>query len=281
MRTQLAVIASLIFSAIFFLVIAGCITESSPRLCITDFDYYIKIHTNEPITNVTFYLPLPVKNGVPMIGAMQLEKGPFEKDNFTIDFVQSPPGLDLSGTYPVRNNHPWFLKISTDKMDPDPSVRAESFGSAEYFVEISNSTHAFSQTIFANTLYPVGNESVLLPKREFTQPTRVIIPSRSPEWVEYSPFQTSQQLLIYANYSASPETRLEISSAVFGNNMWTEPSAIKGVPVDTDRGGNEFVDRYSWTWYGNSYGWHDVSGEFLSSRTVYPNPDHPRWQKLI
>jgi len=280
-KFQPLIIASVIFCAVLLTLIAGCITESPPRLCISQFEYYIKIQTDEPITNVTLYLPLPVKNGVPMVGAMELENGPFEKDNFTIDFVQSPPGLDLNGTYPVRNNQPWFLKISTDRIDPDPSGRAENFSSAEYFIEIRNSTEAFTPASFANILYPVGNESVLLPKSKFTQPSRVIIPSRSPEWVEYAPVQTSQELPVYANYLASPTSRVKIYSEVRGYNIWTEPSAIRGVPVDTDGGGNEFVDRYSWTWYGDSHGWHDVSGEFLLQRGVYPNLDHPIWQKMM
>lgn len=255
--------------------IAGCTSEPSPRLCVSRSEYDLTIRTNEPISNATFYLPLPVKNGSPIIGIMQLERSPIEKSNFSIDFVQFPPDLDLTGAYPVHNNHPWFLKISADRIDPDP------LGSAGYSVEISNSTDLPSPVIFANTLYPIGNESVLLPKLDFLPPPREIIPSRSQEWIEYSPFRTPQNLLIYANYSASPTTRVEIQSGILAFNYWVEPATPGRIYYGVDGGGNDYLDSYSWTWYGESQGWQVVNGEFRASHAVYPNLDHPRWQKML
>ena len=169
--------------------IAGCTTESPPRFCMSRFSYDLNIHTSEPITNATFYLPLPVKNGTPMIGTLQLNRSHFEKNNFSIDFIQSPPGINLTGTYPVQNEIPWFIKISANEIFPDKTK------DAEYDIDIDYSTDDLdTRFIFLNTLYPLGNESVFLPKRVFSPlpPTRIT--SHSPEWIEYAPVNVPQKL---------------------------------------------------------------------------------------
>jgi hypothetical protein len=204
-----------------------------------------------------------------MLGVMPLDKDRFEKNNFSVDFIQSPPGLDLPDTYTVQNNQPWFLKVSTEKIYPDSS------GNAGYSIEISNSTDSLTGVNFANTLYPVGNESLFLPKSDFTPPDRVMIPSKSPEWIEYSPSQTPQKIPVYANYSASPAARVEILSVIGGFNGWAGPSTLGKMNPRIDGGGNEYMDSYSWILYGDSIGWHNVNGEFKSERCVYPNLEFP------
>jgi hypothetical protein len=163
------------------------------------------------------------------------------------------------------------MKVSAEKIYPDSS------GNAGYSIEISHSADSSTTPVnFANTLYPVGNESVFLPKSDFSPPARVLIPSRSPEWIEYSPFLTLQKIPVYANYSASPAARVEILSVIDGFNGWAEPSTLGKMNPRIDGGGNEYMDSYSWIWYGDSIGWHNVNGEFKSERCVYPNLEHPR-----
>jgi hypothetical protein len=257
------------------LLISGCTTEAPPRSCYSSFEYDLTIRTNEPISNATFYLPLPVKNGAPMIGTLQLDTSQFVQGNFTVDLVQSPPGINLTGTYSVRNNHPWFLKISTSRIDPDPS------GTSAYAIEISNFTISRTPVIFADTLYPIGNESVFLPKLDYFQPLREKINPRSPEWIEYAPINVPQKTLVYADYSASPTNRLEIHSGISEHNSWIKPLVPYTVNNPIDGGGNDYSDSYSWTWYGESHGWQVVPGEINGFNSVYPNLDHPRWQKML
>jgi hypothetical protein len=273
--TNSRTITLLIVCIILLAMSAGCSSEHIMRLCISYSSYRVIINTSEPITNATFYLPLPVKDGIPMTGTIHLDKSQFEKNNFSIDFVQSIPGVNFNGTYPVPNNQPWFLKISADKIDPDPS------GSAGYSVEISNRTDLFTPVIFANTLYPVGNESVFLPKLDFSPPLREMISSQSPEWIEYSPIHVPQKTLIYADYSARPTARVEIFSDILVRNGWVEPPTPGIVYTGIDGGGNYYTDSYYWTHYGESHGWQVVNGELSAPNGVYPNLDHPIWQKMM
>jgi hypothetical protein len=274
-KFQPLIIASLIFCAVLLTLIAGCISEPPPRYCMSRFSYDLTIRTNEPITNATFYLPLPVKNGIPMTGTISLDKSQFEKNNFSIDFVQSPPGINLTGTYSVRNNYPWFMKVSASRIDPDSS------GTAAYAIEISNHTLSTTPVIFADTLYPIGNESVFLPKLEYSQPLREKINPRSPEWIEYVPISVPQKTLVYADYAASQTTRLEIYSSISEDNAWVKPLMPNVVNNPIDGGGNDYSDSYSWTWYGESHGWQVVTGEINGFNSVYPDMDHPRWKKML
>ena len=210
-----------------------------------------------------------------MIGTIHLDKSQFEKDNFSIDFVQSPPGINLNGTYPVPNNQPWFLKITAHRVNP------YSTQTAEYDIKIDNSSDSTSPLIFLNTLYPVGNESVFLPKLDFSPPSRERISSRSPEWIEYSPIYVPQKTLIYADYSALPTTRVEIFSYILDANFWMEPVTPGIVNTGIDGGGNYYVDSYSWDHGGESHGWQMANGGFSSPDAVYPNLDHPIWQKMM
>jgi len=270
-RTSIFLIVCIILLAMS----AGCSSERIMRSCISHSLYRVTINTSEPITNATFYLPLPVKDGIPMTGTIHLDKSQFEKNNFSIDFVQSPPGVKFTGTYPVPNNQPWFLKVSADKINPDPS------GSAGYSVRISNTTFLLTPVIFPNTLYPVGNESVFLPKLDFSPPQRERISSRSPEWIEYSPIHVPQKNLIYADYSASPTTRVEIISDILVGNSWSEPGTPGIVYTGIDGGGNYYTNSYYWTHDGESHGWQVVNGVLSARNGVYPNLDHPIWQKMM
>ncbi|MFA7694178.1 MAG: hypothetical protein WCX63_01455 [Methanoregula sp.] len=264
--SKTGIITFIFIGIISFTLITGCVSESKPRFCLFHSSYDLTINVSEPITNVTIYVPLPVKNGTPMVGIMQLDKSQFTKSNFSIDFVQSPPGMNMVGVYPLPNNQPWFLKITADRINPDPT------GNAEYVIGISNGTESPSPSIFLNTLYPVGNESVLLPKLNFSPPVREKITSRSPEWIEYAPFQVSQTTLIYADYSASPSAKVEINAFLDGFNSWVEPHTPR-----LDGGGNSYDDSYSWSHTGDSHGWQSVKGTYKSTDGVYPNFAYPIW----
>jgi hypothetical protein len=274
MNKQTVIVASLLFCAIFFMIISGCVTESPPRMCVSNADFYIQIQTDHPISNVTLLLPLPVKDGVPTIGALRINESMFNNENYSIEFFQQPLANDQNTTDSIINAHPWYLKIYTDRIDPG------MLRNPVLDFDISSRSRSVNPAVFSNTLHPVGNESVLLPKNDLSLPIRILVPSRSAEWIEYAPFQTKQTLSVYAYYSAEPTTRVEILSGIHESNSWVEPAAPGSQYSGIDGGGNSYSDYYSWTWFGDSRGWHDVVGEFSSQQCVYPNPDHPRWQNL-
>lgn len=64
---------------------AGCSESVEPRLFHSSSGYKLHIQTDEPLSNVTFYIPLPVKNGTPVVGAAELTPGVFERNNFSIE----------------------------------------------------------------------------------------------------------------------------------------------------------------------------------------------------
>jgi hypothetical protein len=275
MSSQYRTITCILLCLIILAATAGCTSGSPYRLCLSHYSYDISIDTNETIRNVTVYLPVPIKAGKPMMGPVPLDKTQFARQNFTIDLVQSPPGLNTSDAYPVPGSQPWFLKVSADRIDPNPSEVPE------YSVELMNSTDSLSPDVFVNTLYPLGNESVILPKMDFSLPHHQEITSRSPEWIEYAPARTPQTTLVYADYSSSPTTLVQIRSHLLGFNIWMEPVTPNTVSTGIDGGGNEYQDSYMWTTTGESHGWQRAEGMYGSTNSVYPNFSHPRWQEVI
>lgn len=275
MKKQIVIIASLMLCTIFIMIVSGCISEPPPRICVSNADFYIQIRTDHPITNVTLLLPLPVKNGIPVIGVQQIDMSMFNNENYSVEFVQQPLANDQNMTDSIKNGDPWYLKVYSYRIDPGQS------GNPALNFDIGNRSRSVNPVVFSNTLYPVGNESVFLPKSDFSQPPRILVPSRSAEWIEYAPFQTKQTLSIYADYSAEPTTRVEILSGISESNSWVEPAAPGSQYSGIDGGGNSYSDYYSWTWFGDSRGWHEVAGEFSSQQCIYPNPDHPRWKRVL
>ena len=65
----------LIISSVVFLIsltlIVGCTQNPVPGSFRTHYEYKIQVVSNEPITNATFYLPLPVKKGIPTVGPVE------------------------------------------------------------------------------------------------------------------------------------------------------------------------------------------------------------------
>jgi hypothetical protein len=255
------------------ILIAGCFSsDPDPRMLSSGYSYSLRMHTTEPITNVTFYLPLPVKNGVPMVGQVVLHESDFAWNNLSFEIVASPPGLNLTGAYPAIDNEPRYLKISTDR------VYLNETQDGSYLIEIDNLTWLESPLSFADTVDPYFNETVFLPKLNFALPaSNERMNETSPYPVPYdyqlTAIAVSQQIPIYAEYSASPTTRVTISSTISGANVWMEG-------YDAWRS-NSYADYYDWCHYGDSHGWQTASGKYKAARGVYPNLSHPVWQEVL
>ncbi len=256
---------------------AGCSSfDPDPRMFSSYYSYDLKIYTTGPITDVTMYLPLPVKHGVPMVGPVVLHESDFATNNLSVEFVASPPGINLSGilnqtdTHPPSGNEPKYLKISTDRVYLDETQ------DGRYLIEIDNLTWLESPLSFADTVNPYFNETVFLPKLNFALPAppeSIPVDSAFSDWIQYPPIVVSQQVLIYAEYSASPATEVQIWSSISGSNAWKEGYDCGG--------GNSYADYYSWHHSGDSHGWQTASGTYEAAKGVYPNFSHPVWQEVL
>jgi hypothetical protein len=250
---------------------AGCSGfDANPSSFISYYSYDLEIFTTGPITDVTIYLPLPVRHGMPMVGPVVLHENDFAKNNFSVEFVASPPGLNLTGAYPATDNEPRYLRISAER------VYLNITQDAAYIVYISNVTRLESPLSFADTVNPYFNEAVFLPKLNFALPAppeSIPVDSTFSDWIQYPPIEVSQQVPIYAEYSASPATEVTISSSIYGSNGWTEGYDAGG--------GNSYADFYSWYHSGDSHGWQTASGMYKAARGVYPNFSHPVWQEVL
>ncbi len=258
---------------IAFILAAGCSDfDVNPRSFLSYYSYDLEIYTTGPITDVTIYLPLPVKHGVPMVGPVVLHENDFAWNNLSVEIVASAPEMNLTGAYPIVDNEPRYLRISADW------VYLNITQDAAYIVYIYNVTDRKSPLSFADTVNPYFNETVFLPKLNFALPAPTEgIPVNSTSSTSYdyqlTPIAVSQQVPIYAEYSASPATRVTIASSISGSNSWRE---------GYDGGaGNSYRDYYEWYHYGDSRGWQTASGMYKAAQGVYPNFSHPVWQEVL
>jgi hypothetical protein len=252
---------------VVLMISAGCSESADPRLFHTSIGYNLHIQTNEQISNMTCYIPLPVKNGMPMMGEIELTPGIFEKNNVSAEFVESPPGMDLMGLYTLPNNSPVWLKIQSDHLNPDTPQHIQ------YDIELSNRTAEKSPLMFSDTVNPLGNQSVFLPKIHFASPVVVKITPTHPYWIQYTTIKSPQQIPVYAEYSASPSTHVEIFSKIGLSNTWKEEY--------DNYVWNDYDDYFDWQHTGPSQGWQIANGEFTAAEGIYPNLSDPLWQNVL
>jgi len=250
-------------------VLSGCLSATSeyPKFLRSRYDFSLHINTNAFLHNATFYVPLPVKSGTPMVGPQTLAPRDFEQEGYTITFTQSPPGwnLDKPEEYQVPGSIPWFVVIHTDLWPND-----------SYEVEIHTGPHDHtSPDLFANTLLPVGNESIILPKFDFSppQPIRKSQGNSSEGWIEYTNISSKQRTWIYADYSTGSDTVMTVYLLVQGSNYWLD---------NYDRSiGNNYQDYFNEVLSGEYHGGRYISGEFIAGNMIYPDLSSSKWQQFI
>ena len=88
----------------------------------------------------------------------------------------------------------------------------------KYDIEQSNRTSVKSPQLFSDTVDPFGNQSVFLPKINFSFPASVRIKPTYPSLIEYAPIKIPQQIPLYVEYTASPSAHVEIFSDIGVSN---------------------------------------------------------------
>jgi len=252
-----------LIAMIFF---SGCTTDLSPRMLHSDYTYRTAIQHKGPLSNATFIIPVPVRNSLPAIGNDILDESFFTRENFSICLTRSPGGLNLtdSGTNP-RNLNAWFLVIH---LNTPTDMNSGELYSMEKEVHILLNGTEFP----VNTLIPVGNESIFMPKLNFVwqQP----VPAQSTrDQIFFQPVTIPYQTWIYADYSAPSSSSVEVYSYLEGSNGWEES--------DDAWLNNHYNDLYSATIFGESHGWHLAEGKLSAAEGIYPNYSSTVWQAVI
>jgi hypothetical protein len=211
---------------------SACSSPFKGRVVETSFysyyNYELSIQSSAPIYNLTLYLPLPIQNGIPKIGTLLLTGETFVKNPPNRSYIHGPLPPNSHFAIEDVNGIP-YLKITADAIIPDQ----------EYDFHYGESIDTPAYTYLVNTRYPLGNESVFLPKYNLS------------EYV-HLPAQLNYTTLIYADYQMEGEGTVVIWDMLSASNSWylTSDASI----------GNHYADNIDLQLYENQSGWRKVKG---------------------
>jgi hypothetical protein len=266
--TRLKIVSISCILLLILVAFSGCSEDLDLRMFRSYASYDLYIQTNETITNVTFYIPLPIKEGKPIVGERILKDSDFMKNGFKTSFTQDTPRLDTGNdTYQILGENPLFVKISADKISPE---QAKMF---QYEINIDNSTDILNPLMFTNTIYPISNASTFVPKTGFFMPPINNMASNRTSHLSYFEVQIPHHTIIYANFTANPSATVEVTSVLRYRNEWKEyyDSWV----------GNSCSEYVTWDHIGEARGWYEARDTLYAARGVYPNLSSPEWQKVI
>jgi len=271
----LLVILPVIFAFGFFFLLPLVPSGPYPDALSKGFQYTLAIEPHGDLQNATFYLPLPVKNGKPMLGNKSVVPEDFEKEGFSIAFTRSPPLLNQSVIYGKEpffaNDEPCFVRIHAD---PWPNET--------YRVELRDNAYDLqSPSQFMSTLYPVGNESITLPKFSFSPPNPAgqVIPRQGSGLKRYTNTSSTQYTWIYVDLTGEyvrPPGTMDSASVflrIHAYNQWLDG-------YDEWRY-NYYEDYFSDSVVAPSHGGSFITGKFQAGEGEYPDLSTDRWQQFI
>ena len=250
---------------LLFLASAGCILTNTedPRFFSVHSLYKLVITNDAPLSNVTLYIPLPVSNNIPTVGNTRILRTPFEREFISLKIVDNPPGLSLNDSLKVPGNSPLFMEI-----------RADSWPPGRYQVEIPDDVNLESPLLFVETLHPVGNQSIFLPKVQFL-PQEPVRKSQSDPFstrIEYSGTVMPQSVPVYVDYHTGAGTKVYIFSSIESRNSWKEGYDAAGM--------NGYYDTFILYLNGESHGWQLATGDFRVGEGFYPDFSKGDWVKF-
>jgi hypothetical protein len=173
------------------------------------YDYDVTITTNSNLSNVTLYLPIPVRDNTSLVGQHIAEN----------DFSNGGPAWKY---VPVDTEHGLMLSMRTDRIvpkfrplpipipeDSDSSPETGHVASDRYSEETPVQDYlSFAIMVPADhildTRNPLDREPVLFPKYDMNSSQNI----------------HNYESRIYAQYEASPDAKVEISVSMTGYNEW-------------------------------------------------------------
>jgi hypothetical protein len=216
--------------------------------------YRLSIGTDGQLFNVTFIIPLPVRNGIPAVGILNLTESMFEKGGYRASFIQ------LGGDQ--------FLRLTEDTVLPnieyevtygDNNLRTE-YSKLGYIVEYEN---AKDYPYWINTRQPAENETIFLPKNNITRQEPATPTYSTGSGIRFNPVLLRYQTNIYAEFDTASETLVRIFASTEGQNSWVEEFGASR--------GNSYSDYYQESFSGPARGWHLANGELKSGEGKYLN----------
>jgi hypothetical protein len=146
-------------------------------------------------------------------------------------------------------------------------------GNTSYEVNIYKRIQHNNPRLFFNTHYPIGNESVILPKFDFSPPSPVREEGRfSADKIGYRYVITTQSIPVYTDYSASPSAEVSVFVSIEGYNEWRQGTASIG---------NHYREYIYQEQRGESHGWQVARGDFIPAVGIYPDYSNPIWQGVM
>ncbi len=188
----------------------------------SSYDYDVILTTDSTLSNATLYLPLPVINSTSSVG-MDIVEHHFNNNDPSWEYalVNTEHGLMLS----MKNEKAKSIDLST--------------------MVLSNHT--------INTMSPLGNEMVLMPKYNLTHNVNASgVYSRTSEQFDYE----SQ---MYASYETSSNANVSISIYLGARNEWW----IGGWQY------NSYWETMEIKLSGPQDGWVKVNGELVTGEGTY------------
>lgn len=204
------------------------------------YSYTCTITTDSTLSNVTFFLPVPADptGNSPIVG------------QFSADAIEGlPKDWELS-LYDTGKST--LVRMTIPEINPP----AGTLPAKPYRIVLSSTMK--SGTVI-DTREPINNSALFRPVRDLHQvscPPDRSLKNGTPQCYHY-------RTAVYADYQASPDASVTITSALTGNNSWKifEP------------GSNEYTAVISLEMVGENRGWKNVNGFLQSSTGTYDVPD--------
>lgn len=274
MNRWMKIFGGLILLVLLLLVLGSWHVETQSKKMYNDslmsnYEYDIIIESNKTLQNVTLYLPIPVFDNESEVGLEMVNGDYYHKpSDWNLSLEDTEYGLMLK--IEAAEIHPIYHSLPVAVPEPEPGSEdiETQIPEEEQIVE----SHEYSEETpvlvsfdfgtsvkadhMINTKYPVGNESVLLPKYNVSGPNEVQKVPRSehlnPQYFDYGSFA-------YASYDTSPDTNVQIFIELEGRNEWW----IYGWQY------NEYIDRISVQLTGPQVGWVNAEGSLTTGDGIY------------
>ena len=242
---------------------AGCIDSGLPDNFRSDALYELDISVNMPLHNTTFLIPLPVKNDTPMVGTVILNQSLVERDHCSVEIISAPPGIPEDIGIPGLHNNSWYLKIATKENTSDSEFNG-------YHVLIQDIKEFDKPDFLINTHTPYTNDSVFLPKYNFSPITPLQESSKTSRSIVFTKSMTGYRIPVFVDIPSTQNASVRITSQIKGANIWSYEDFI----------GNYYSDSFIYSHSGESHGWQNVQGTIIAANGVYPNISDPVWQNV-
>ncbi len=233
----------------------------------SNYEYNINIESNRTLQNVTLYLPTPVFENKSEVGLEMVNGDYYNKpSNWNLSLENTEYGLmfkiEADKIQPVYHSLPVAIpEPEPGDIENDVAKDEQTMESQEYSEETPVLAPIdFGTSIKAdhliNTRFPVGNESILLPKSNLRESEEgsVISPPENinPKYFDY-------ESRSYAHYDSPSDADVQIFVQMEGLNEWW----IYGWQH------NEYSDRISIRLSGPQEGWVKAEGKLITGDGIY------------